>query len=68
VLWWRRRPEGRLGAPGLMAGDEPMVKIPLAIVAVLGVAFPLVGISLVTVLLLDFLVISRIPVLKRLMS
>jgi uncharacterized iron-regulated membrane protein len=68
ALWWRRRPEGRLGAPGLVAGDEPMVKIPLAIVAVLGVAFPLVGISLVTVLLLDYLVISRIPVLRRLMS
>jgi uncharacterized iron-regulated membrane protein len=68
VLWWRRRPEGRLGAPGLVAGDEPMVKIPLAIVAVLGVAFPLVGISLVTVLLLDYLVISRIPLLRRRMS
>jgi uncharacterized iron-regulated membrane protein len=68
VLWWRRRPEGRLGAPGLVAGDEPMVKIPLAIVAVLGIAFPLVGISLVTVLLLDYLVISRIPVLRRLLS
>jgi uncharacterized iron-regulated membrane protein len=68
VLWWRRRPQGRLGAPGLVAGDEPMVKIPLAIVAVLGIVFPLVGISLVTVLLLDYLVISRIPVLKRLMS
>jgi uncharacterized iron-regulated membrane protein len=68
VLWWRRRPEGRLGAPGLVAGDERMVKIPLAIVAVLGIAFPLVGISLVTVLVLDYLVIGRIPVLRRLLS
>jgi uncharacterized iron-regulated membrane protein len=66
VMWWLRRPKGvgLIGAPAL----PPYVqhwRVPLAIVAVLGVAFPLVGISLVLVLLLDYLVLSRIPALKR---
>jgi uncharacterized iron-regulated membrane protein len=68
VLWWRRRPQGRLGAPGLVAGDEPMVKIPLAIVAVLGIAFPLVGVSLVAVLVLDYVVLARLPWLRKRLS
>jgi uncharacterized iron-regulated membrane protein len=37
-------------------------------VAILGLVFPMVGFSLVTVLLLDYLVISRIPVLKRVLN
>ncbi|NJN58459.1 MAG: PepSY domain-containing protein [Leptolyngbyaceae cyanobacterium SL_5_9] len=66
VMWWLRRPKGvgLIGAPAL----PPYVqhwRVPLAIVAVLGLAFPLVGISLVLVLLLDYLVLSRIPALKR---
>lgn len=64
VMWWHRRPSDRLGAPEMPA-VVPSWRVPLAIVAVLGVAFPLVGFSLVTVLLLDYLVISRIPPLKR---
>lgn len=64
VMWWKRRPAGRLGAPNMpMEGNQ--WKIPVAIAAVLGIAFPLVGLSLVMVLLLDFLIISRIPALKH---
>jgi uncharacterized iron-regulated membrane protein len=66
VMWWRRRPVGRLGAPALP--EYSLWKVPMAIVAVLGVAFPLVGLSLIAVLLLDYLVFSRIPELKRLLS
>jgi uncharacterized iron-regulated membrane protein len=33
--------------------------------AVIGVLFPLVGVSLVAVLTLDWLLISRVPALKR---
>lgn len=68
VLWWQRRPEGRLGAPTMLAIDGQPSKIPLAIVAVLGVAFPLVGLSLVTVLALDYFVIARIPALRKLLN
>jgi uncharacterized iron-regulated membrane protein len=65
MLWWQRRPEGGLGAPRLMAMEGQPWKVPLAIVALLGVAFPLVGLSLIAVLLLDYGVISRVPALKR---
>ena len=67
VMWWQRRPAGRLGAPKL-PGQAPQWRVPMALVAVLGIVFPLVGFSLVTVLLLDYLVISRFPVLKRLLN
>ncbi|MDK3158287.1 PepSY domain-containing protein [Kamptonema cortianum] len=63
VMWWKRRPSGRLGAPA-----RSPIKVPLAIVAVLGLAFPLLGFSLVLVLALDFLVIARIPALRRTLS
>ncbi len=67
VMWWQRRPKesGLLGAPAM----PPYVqhwKVPLAIVAVMGLLFPLVGLSLVVVLLLDYLVLSRVPALRRL--
>lgn len=68
VLWWQRRPEGKLGAPPVLAMDGQPSKIPLAIVAVLGIAFPLVGLSLVTVLALDYFVIARIPGLRKLLN
>ena len=68
VLWWQRRSEGRLGAPPMLTMDGQPSKIPLAIVAVLGIAFPLVGLSLVTGLALDYFVISRIPALRKLLN
>ncbi|HEY9763778.1 MAG TPA: PepSY domain-containing protein [Trichocoleus sp.] len=66
VMWWQRRPQesGLLGAPAM----PPFVqnwRVPLVIVAVLGLALPLVGLSLVLVLLLDYVVLSRIPALRR---
>ncbi|NJO41680.1 MAG: PepSY domain-containing protein [Cyanobacteria bacterium CRU_2_1] len=64
VMWWRRRPANRLGAPALPEYVQSW-KVPMAIVAVLGIAFPLVGFSLLAVLLLDYFVLSRIPSLKR---
>jgi uncharacterized iron-regulated membrane protein len=69
VMWWQRRPKqsGWIGAPDLPPYVQQW-KVPLAIVAVLGLVFPLVGISLVTVLLLDYLVLSRIPVLRHIFS
>jgi uncharacterized iron-regulated membrane protein len=67
VLWWQRRPEGQIGAPPLPSYAQSW-KMPVAIVALLGVAFPLVGISLIAVLLLDYLVISRIPMLRRILN
>jgi len=67
VLWWQRRPSGRLGAPALPPYAQQW-RLPIWVVAVLGVAFPLVGLSLVTVLLLDYLVIARLPKLRRILN
>ncbi len=66
VMWWQRRPKGAgiLGAPPM----PPYVqhwKTPLVIVAVLGFIFPLVGVSLVAVLLFDYLILSRFAWLRR---
>lgn len=66
VMWWQRRPKepGLMGAPAMPPHVQNW-RVPLAIVTVLGLAFPLVGLSLVIVLLLDYFVLSRIPALKR---
>lgn len=54
VMWWKRRPKGTLAAPP--APPERRVRVGvLAIVAVAGVIFPLVGATLLVALSLDFL-------------
>ncbi len=65
LMWWRRRPRGRrTGAP---RGQMPVCTTPalaLGLVA-LGLFLPLFGISLVVVLLLDKLVLRRVPALAQ---
>jgi uncharacterized iron-regulated membrane protein len=63
VLWWRRRPEGLLGAP-IPAGSPRYSTGLLAIVLVLGVLLPLFGASLVSVFGVERLVLRRIPRLR----
>jgi uncharacterized iron-regulated membrane protein len=63
VMWWRRRPAKTLGAPA-MPQNFPLWKGAVAIIVVMGLAFPLVGISLACALALDYLALSRIPRLK----
>jgi uncharacterized iron-regulated membrane protein len=67
VMWWQRRPSGQIGAPAMPTYVQHW-RIPMAIVAVLGLLFPLVGFSLLFILLLDYGVISRIPALKRILN
>jgi uncharacterized iron-regulated membrane protein len=66
LMWWRRRPGGigRVGAP---RGRLPLRATPLLAVAAvaLGVFLPLFGISLLAVLLLDQLLLRRVPALGR---
>lgn len=58
VMWWQRRPQGRLGVPPLRH-DLPKWKTAMLIMALLALAFPLVGASLIGVWLLDRLLLSR---------
>ncbi len=65
VMWWLRRPTGtlRLGAPPLPK-RMPLWKGAVVIILALGIAFPLAGAALLSVVLLDFLILSRIKPLK----
>jgi uncharacterized iron-regulated membrane protein len=61
VMWWRRRPEGMLGAP------PHRVRAPFAaglfvLIAALAITLPLFGATLLAVLLLEWLVLRRTPI------
>jgi uncharacterized iron-regulated membrane protein len=66
VMWWRRRPRGA-GAVGAPRGRMPLASSPLLAVLVVGLAIvlPVFGASLVLVLLLDRVVIRRVPRLSQ---
>jgi uncharacterized iron-regulated membrane protein len=49
ILWWRRRPSGRLGAP-LPLSRPRIGGVLIATIVVLGLAMPLFGASLLVVL------------------
>lgn len=59
VMWWKRRPQGSFGVPPLRH-DLPKWKTAIVIMIGLGVAFPLVGVSLIAVWALDWGVLSRL--------
>ncbi|CAB3749026.1 PepSY-associated TM helix domain-containing protein [Paraburkholderia humisilvae] len=52
VMWWKRRPAGTLGAPTRERATVPMRGWALGLV-VLGMVFPLMGVTLVAVWLVD---------------
>ena len=59
TMWWKRRPAGGLGVPPLPADRRVLYGL-LALLALGGVAFPLVGASLLVMLALDCL-FNRLP-------
>ncbi|MFG1909506.1 PepSY-associated TM helix domain-containing protein [Kribbella sp. NPDC048928] len=64
LMWWRRRPKGNaLGAP---RGRLPLRATPglAVLVLALGLFLPLFGITLAAVLLLDQLLLRRVPTLR----
>lgn len=64
VMWWKRRPKGRLGVPP-MPEDQPLWKTAVIIISIMGVIFPLLGISLILIFLIDHLVIQKIAPIRR---
>lgn len=54
VMWWQRRPKGSLGAPRYPS-DFRVAKGAMAILVVMGLLFPLVGLSILVALAIDFL-------------
>ncbi|TMU87001.1 PepSY domain-containing protein [Bacillus sp. BHET2] len=62
-LWLKRKPKKEMGAP---KGPSILkMKSFLLLMIILSILFPLVGLSLIVVLLLDWLVIKRIPTLNK---
>ncbi|MFJ2365548.1 PepSY-associated TM helix domain-containing protein [Pseudomonas sp. NPDC087697] len=59
VIWWKRRPQGKLGVPPLRH-DLPTWKTGVVIILALAVIFPLVGASLIVVWVLDRVLLSRL--------
>ncbi|WP_354437863.1 PepSY domain-containing protein [Marmoricola sp. OAE513] len=65
LMWWRRRPKGA-GSVGAPRGRMPLRSTWWLVggLVVLGVLLPLFGVTLVAVLLLDQLVLRRVPALR----
>jgi uncharacterized iron-regulated membrane protein len=55
IMWWKRRPKGSLGVPP-MPQDKTVFRGLLALLIIGGIIFPLVGVSLVVMLVLDVVV------------
>jgi len=58
VMWWKRRPSGSLGVPPAPS-DRRVLRGLLVILIAGGIVFPLVGISLLIMLLLDWAFAGR---------
>lgn len=68
VMWWKRRAGGlRLSAPPLPR-DMPLWQGATFVALLVSMAFPMAGLTLLVVMVVDMLVLSRIPALKRALS
>lgn len=60
VMWWRRRDRGTLGAPRASV-HPPLARTFFFVMAALGIFLPLLGASMLAVLLLERTVLRRVP-------
>lgn len=60
VLWWRRKPEAVLGAPPALGSRSLAVSF-VALLVALGLFLPLLGVSMIAVLLVERLLLRRSP-------
>ncbi|KVC68925.1 peptidase [Burkholderia ubonensis] len=59
VMWWKRRPAGKLGAPARERNAPPM-RAWIAGLVLLGIVFPLMGMTILAVWLVDRLLFGRV--------
>ena len=64
IMWRKRKPTGKLGAPPKPNNPKVTVGV-LMIMLVCGAVMPLVGLSILIVLVLDFLILRRIKALRH---
>jgi uncharacterized iron-regulated membrane protein len=67
VMWWKRRPSGRLGVPP-MPVDKRIYRVLWVIAAVFGVLFPISGLAIVAMVALDLLLIRTVKPLRLFFS
>ncbi|RIW34617.1 PepSY domain-containing protein [Bacillus salacetis] len=66
ILWLKRKPSDHMGAP---KGPGIVKKKSFLVVTLaLGIVFPLVGLSLIAVLVIDLFVIRRIPAARKFLN
>nr|WP_028107120.1 PepSY domain-containing protein [Exiguobacterium undae] len=65
-LWFKRKPGKGMGAP--KGPPAKSIKWFILVLILLGILFPLVGLSLIIVWLVDFLIIRRIPAVRRFLN
>ncbi|MFC0560875.1 PepSY-associated TM helix domain-containing protein [Halalkalibacter alkalisediminis] len=63
VLWWKRKPKAHIGAPKLPEGKT--AKGFFALMVVMGIIFPLFGLSIVFALIIEWLIIKRVDKFKK---
>ncbi len=61
VLWWRRRSVGTLGAPPANKKSTAYTVGLIAVIVALGILLPFFGLTLLTVLLIEHLILQRMP-------
>jgi uncharacterized iron-regulated membrane protein len=64
IMWWRRRPDGVLGAPEALQPSRFSFGLGLIILA-LAVYLPLLGLSMLVVNLIEQLILRRIPSVRN---
>ncbi|MDM9627942.1 PepSY domain-containing protein [Rhizobium sp. S152] len=67
VMWWKRRPAGRLGVPP-QPPQRPIYIGLWSIALVFSLAFPLTGIAILAMVAIDQAIIRTIPPLRRAFS
>ncbi|KEC71269.1 iIron-uptake factor PiuB [Rhizobium leguminosarum bv. phaseoli CCGM1] len=67
VMWWKRRPAGRLGVPPMPPRRSVYLGLWI-ITAIFAVAFPMSGLAIVAMIAFDQVVVRFVPPLKRIFA
>lgn len=67
VMWWKRRPSGRLGVPPMPSQKSVFATLTLVILG-FGILFPLTGFAILAMLVLDQLILRIPSPLRRIFS
>lgn len=65
LMWWRRRPSGVLGAPKEIVPRRPIARAIVALVVIMGLLLPTLGLSLLLVLLAEAIIRRAFPGIAR---